>query len=265
MSRELQKRRSSDKNPEVDELVEMEGEANEYMREARYNDTVKDSKGFIERSKSKVDKNTKRIEGVVEDVEKVNDSKIKVKISYDGGSFYQRFRITDSNDIDGNKLYRLLDYKNIRDGRFLDLRGKSVPIDIRGHRKRIVVPKRKGKLSDFMFKILQKSRKYKLVRSRLSKNNYQMTFLGYLIFSGILAPFMFTLSDVFSVGTSVMSQAPLISPFATIFTALSVLSSAIGAFSAGVFVILAIGFSLMILLFTITESHRYVKSKIWPF
>lgn len=234
------------------------------MQQARRN-AERDSNGSVSRFRSKVDRETECVQGKVESVEKVNDSKVEIEVSYDGDGFKQQFTISSSTDLNGNTLYRLLDYKGIRDGRFLELRGKKVPIDVKGYRQRIVVPKRKTTLSDIVFKTLQKLRKYKIIRSRLSKNNYQMTYIGYLLFTGILSPLLFMISDIFDITSSVVSQLPFISASSHIFAGLSVLSTIAAASTTVIFGILSIGFSLMILLYGATKSCDYVKSKFWPF
>lgn len=223
--------------------------------------------------KNQIDKNITEVEGKVTDIDiekrERRDDKIYIHVEYDKGTFKESFKIPDSSGKITKQRYpiiRLLEYKNIKDGRFLDLRNKNVPIN--SEDKEIIVPENTDKrISNWFFDIFQNSRKYNLVRKtrKVRGDRYVTTPLGNYVAGLILSPSMLVIG--YGIGTlgTLLVPFPMSSILVIPMMFLAVILTLVGMMGMLLIMFATVAAFLIAMITGILNGLDYLDDEYMPF
>lgn len=273
-----QKMREESGEDKMERMIEAERELGERITESELSsdEEQEEKDSLIQRIRDKVNSNRKEVYGEVSNIrfderERGSD-RVHLEVEHSDGQFSQCFRIPKSSDHINKSRYpilRLMEYKGINRGKFLDLRGKTVPISKkRGREGKIIVPENANKrISMEIFQIFQSARRYNMVKEskRIRGDKFVTTPLGNYVAGMIISPSLLVIGYTLGLVATMVAQLPFAGIVATPIVLISMMMSLAGILGLILLSLITAATIFIGSLSGMFKGIRYVRDEYLPF
>lgn len=273
-----QKTKEKSGQDRMERMVEAERELGKRIAESELSsDEEQDQRdSVIQRIRYKMDKNRKEVYGEVSNVklderDKGSD-RIRLEVKHSDGRFTESFRIPKSSDHinkDRYPILRLMEYKSVNRGKFLDLRGKKVPISKKlGRDGKIVVPENTDKrISMEIFQIFQGARRYNMIKEskRIRGNKFVTTTLGNYVAGMIISPSLIVIGYTLGFAATTVAQIPFVGIVAAPIILISMMMSLAGILGVMLLSLITAATIFIGSLSGMFKGIAYVRDEYMPF
>lgn len=267
------KTRESEEDDDVERMVEAERELRDRITQSEVSENEEENFKLLDEIREELRNRQEEVYGKIQDIELIETNrgsdKLMFEIKHSSGSFNCSFRIPKSPEkVDKSRypLLRLMEYNNVRRGRFLDLKGKKVPVSIKS--ERIVVPENPNKrISMEIFQIFQNARRTGMIEEskRVRGNRFVTTGFGNYVAGLIVAPSLFVIGHALGFLGSILLMFPFGAVISTPVTMISMMLTFTGGIGIGILCLITATFLAVNTLKFGSKAVGYLKKEYLPF